>query len=143
MALAIAAVLMSAGAGHACAALQPAPLAARCEAAVSAASQAASAAAPPLDLKSLETQLRQTKAIGVFGKLALKNQIDDLLERFRDFYTGLNETSLVNLRQAFDMLVMKALVLLQDGDPPLAGSLAASRESIWGILSDPAKFAKV
>jgi hypothetical protein len=98
---------------------------------------------PPLDLKALETQLKETKAIGVFAKLALKNQIDDLLEQFRAFYQGLIKTSLVALRRSFDMLVMKTLALLQDADPPLAGALASSRESIWGILSDPAKFAAV
>jgi hypothetical protein len=98
---------------------------------------------PPLDLKSLETRLKDTKAIGVFTKLALKNQIDDLLERFRAFYQGRIKTSLVELRRTFDMLVMKTLALLQDADPPLAGALALSRESIWGILSDPAKFATI
>jgi len=96
---------------------------------------------PPLDLKSLEIRLKETKAIGVFTKLALKNQIDDLLERFRAFYQGRIRTSLVELRRSFDMLVMKTLALLQDADPPLAGALASSRESIWGILSDRAKFA--
>jgi hypothetical protein len=98
---------------------------------------------PPLDLKSLETRLKDTKAIGIFTKLALKNQIDDLLERFRAFYQGRIETSLVDLRRSFDMLVMKTLALLQDADPPLAEALASSRESIWGILSDPAKFATI
>jgi hypothetical protein len=101
------------------------------------------AAPPPLDLKSLETQLRGTKAIGVFAKLALKNQIDDLLDQFRAFYQGVVKTSLADLRRSFDLLVMKTLALLQDGDPPLAGALASSRESIWGILSDRAKFATV
>jgi len=101
------------------------------------------AAPPPLDLKALETRLKETKAIGVFTKLALKNQIDDLLERFRAFYQGRIKTSMVELRRAFDMLVMKTLALLQDADAPLAGALASSRESIWGILSDRAKFAAV
>lgn len=96
---------------------------------------------PQLDLKALETRLKETKAIGVFTKLALKNQIDDLLERFRAFYQGRIKTSLVELRRSFDMLVMKTLALLQDADPPLAGALASSRESIWGILSDRVKFA--
>ncbi len=98
---------------------------------------------PPLDLKSLETRLKETKAIGIFTKLTLKNQIDDLLERFRAHYEGRIKTSLVELRQSFDMLVKKTLALLQDADPPLAGALASSRESIWGILSDPKKFATV
>lgn len=97
------------------------------------------AAAPPLDLKSLEARLRQTKAIGTFSKLALKNQIDDLLERFKAFYDGRIKTSLAELRRAFDLLIMKTLALLQDADPPLAGALASSRESIWAVLSDPAK----
>jgi hypothetical protein len=97
------------------------------------------AAVLPLDLKSLETRLKETKAISTFSKLALKNQIDDLLERFKGFYEGRIKTSLVELRRAFDLLVMKTLALLQDADPPLAGALASSRESIWRVLSDPAK----
>jgi hypothetical protein len=32
------------------------------------------------------------------------------------------------------------LSLLQDGDPELARAVVASREAIWGILADPAKF---
>ena len=96
-------------------------------------------APPPLDLKSLETRLRETKAISVFSKLTLKNQIEDLLDRFRAFYQGRIKTSLAELRRSFDLLVMKTLALLQDADPPLAGAIASSRESIWGVLSDPAK----
>jgi hypothetical protein len=98
---------------------------------------------PPLDLKSLETRLKDTKAIGVFTKLALKNQVDDLLEQFRAFYKGRLKTSLADLRRSYDLLVLKVLALLQDADPPLASAIAASRESIWGILSNPAKFAAV
>lgn len=99
--------------------------------------------APPLDLKSLETRLKETKAIGVFTKLTLKNQVDDLLEQFRAFYQGRLKTSLAELRRSYDLLVLKVLALLQDADPPLANAIAASRESIWGILSNPAKFAAV
>lgn len=95
---------------------------------------------PPLDLKSLETRLRETKAIGVFTKLAVKNQVDDLLDRFRVYHKGRLKATLAELRRAYDMLVLKVLALLQDADPPLASALAASRESIWGILSDPEKF---
>jgi hypothetical protein len=97
--------------------------------------------AAPLDLKSLETRLKETPAIGVFSKLTLKNQIDDLLGQFRAFYQGKAKTSLADLRRSYDMLVLKVLALLQDADPPLAGAIAASREAIWAILSNPAKFA--
>jgi len=100
-------------------------------------------AAAPLDLKSLETRLKQTQAIGVFTKLTLKNQIDELLNQFRAFYQGKLKTSLADLRRSYDMLVLKVLALLQDADPPLASAIAGSREAIWGILSNPAKFAAV
>jgi len=98
---------------------------------------------PPLDLKSLETRLKETKAIGVYTKLTLKNQVDDLLDDFRAYYKGQLKTTLAELRQAFDRLVLKVLALLQDADPQLASAIAGSREAIWGILSDPVKFAAV
>jgi hypothetical protein len=37
-------------------------------------------AAPALDLNALKEQLKETKAIGVFSKIALKNQVDDLMK---------------------------------------------------------------
>jgi hypothetical protein len=96
---------------------------------------------PPLDLASLETRLKETKAIGVMTKIALKNQVDDLLNQFRAFYAGKLKTTLAELRRPYDLLVLKVLSLLQDGDPSLAAAIVASREAIWGILSDPVKFA--
>jgi hypothetical protein len=98
---------------------------------------------PPLDLKSLEQQLKETGAIGVLTKLSLKNQVDDLLEQFRDFYAGRLKVNLAELRVPFDMLLMKVLSLLQDKDPVLAGSIHASREALWGILADREKFQKL
>jgi len=77
-------------------------------------------APPPLDLKSLETRLRETEAIGVFTKLALKNQVDGLLGTFRAFYQGRLKTTLAELRRPYDLLLLKVLALLQDTDPPLA-----------------------
>jgi hypothetical protein len=97
-------------------------------------------AAAPLDLTSLEKGLKETSAIGVFTKLTLKNQVDALLDQFRAFYQGRVQTTLAALRQPYDMLVLKVLTLLQDGDPTLARALVASREAIWGILSDPVRF---
>ena len=99
--------------------------------------------APPLDLASLEQRLKDTKAIGVLTKITLKNQVDDLLNQFRSFYQGTLKTTLADLRRSYDLLVLKVLSLLQDSDQGLATAIAASREAIWGILSDPAKFAKI
>ena len=97
----------------------------------------------PLDLKSLETRLRETKAIGIFTKLSLKNQVDDLLEQFRGFHQGRDQATLAKLRQAYDLLLLKVLSLLQDGDPALARDIARSREALWSLLADPDKFRRL
>jgi hypothetical protein len=46
---------------------------------------------PAIDLPELERRLRDTRAIGVFTKLSLKNQVDDLLGAFRTLYQGPNK----------------------------------------------------
>jgi hypothetical protein len=97
--------------------------------------------APALDLTALEKRLKETKAIGVFTKLTLKNQVDDLLDQFRAYYQGRVKTTLTELRQPYDRLLLKVLSLCQDGDPELAREIVTSREAIWGILADPVKFA--
>ncbi len=94
----------------------------------------------PLDLKLLEQRLKDTTAIGVLTKISLKNQVDDLLDQFRAFYQGKLKTTLAELRRSYDLLVLKVLALLQDSDPSLASAIVASREAIWGILADRAKF---
>lgn len=93
-----------------------------------------------LDLTSLERRLRDTRAIGVFTKLSLKNQVDDLLGEFREFHQSGDQTRLAKLREAFDLLILKVLSLLQDGDPALARDVSSSREALWNILIDPDTF---
>jgi len=97
----------------------------------------------PLDIAALEQRLRDTHAIGVFTKLSLKNQVDDLLAQFRAHFHGNGIPPLSGLRQRYDLLMMKVLSLLQDSDPALAQTIGSSREAIWGVLSDPAKFAAI
>ena len=103
----------------------------------------AAPAAPALNLTSLEQRLRDTRAIGVFTKLSLKNQVDDLLDQFRSFYRGKVTLTFTDLRQRYDLLMLKVISLLQDSDRALASDIVASREAIWGILRDPAKFATI
>lgn len=101
------------------------------------------AAPPPLDLAALEQRLRDTHAIGLFTKLSIKNQVDDLLNAFRAHFNGQDSAPLTTLRQRYDLLLMKVLTLLQDGDPPLASAINSSREAIWSLLNDPAKLTSI
>jgi hypothetical protein len=98
-------------------------------------------ATPALDLVALKERLKATKAIGLMTKLTLKNQVDDLLDRFRGHYAGKDNLTMKQLRQSYDLLMMKVLSLLQDKDQMLASDIVASREVIWGLLADPKKFA--
>ena len=97
-------------------------------------------AAAPLDFASLGTRLRQTRAIGTLTKLSLKNQVDDLLGKFRAYHKRQGTATLPELRRSYDMLLLKVLSLLQDSDPPLARDIVQSRAAIWAILADPRKF---
>jgi hypothetical protein len=101
------------------------------------------AALPTLDLTALEQRLRDTHAIGVFTKLSLKNQVDDLLSQFKAFHGGKSKSTLADLRQSYELLLLKVISLLQDGDAPLASAVSSSREAIWRILADPEKFAHI
>ena len=101
------------------------------------------AATPTLDLNALEQRLRDTKAIGLFTKLSLKNQVDDLLAQFKAFHQGQARNTLEQLRQKYELLLMRVVSVLQDGDPALASAVLSSREAIWSILTDPKKFAAI
>lgn len=99
--------------------------------------------AATLDLKALEQRLKDTDAIGVMTKLALKNQVDDLLDQFRGYYAGRTRVTLAELRRSFDLLLMKVLSLLQDRDPALARTINQSREALWAILADRVQFQRL
>jgi hypothetical protein len=100
-------------------------------------------AAAALDLASLEQRLRDTHAIGVFTKLSLKNQVDDLLAQFKSFHHGQTPPTLAQLRQEFELLIIKVISVLQDGDAALAATVSSSRDALWSVLSDPQKFAQI
>ncbi len=128
---------------------KPAPATPRKQVAAAAPPKQASAPAPPkqataaptLDLDGLEARLKQTKAIGLMTKLSLKNKVDDLLAQFRQHHAGKPMPTVAELRRSYDLLMMKVLSLLQDHDQQLASDILSSRESIWGLLADPKKFA--
>ena len=62
--------------------------------------------------------------------------LDKLHKRYRH--------GLIRRRTTFSLAVdMKVLALVQDTDPALASAIVGSREAIWGILSDPVKFATI
>ncbi|HZF29212.1 MAG TPA: hypothetical protein VE907_08855 [Gammaproteobacteria bacterium] len=110
---------------------------------VAAATPVEAPASPTLDLAGLEQRLRETNAIGILTKLSLKNQVDDLIDQFRGFYKGQIKVPLEELRQRYELLLLKVVTLLQDEDQQLANAINSSREAIWGVLADPQQFSKI
>jgi hypothetical protein len=104
------------------------------------ATAATGAPKPQLDFKAMEQRLRDTSAIGVFTKLSIKNQVDDLLKAFRGYHSGHIPPSLDELHQRYDGLLLKVVTLVQDDDATLATSISASRGAIWERLSNKESF---
>ncbi|SLN74900.1 hypothetical protein OCH7691_03821 [Oceanibacterium hippocampi] len=103
---------------------------------------AATPAPAKIDLEQLEDRLRNTDAIGFFTKLSLKNEVDDLLTEFGAYHKN-KGPELASLKDRFDLLLLKVLTLLQDNDKKLSEDIVASRDQIFGLLSDPKQFAKL
>ena len=98
--------------------------------------------APGLSLEELGERLQQTRAIGVFTKLALRNDVDDLIDALAAHHES-GKGELGGLEVRFEALVLKLLALLEEKEPDLARSLARSRREIWSRLADPVRFAEL
>jgi hypothetical protein len=120
--------------------IAPAAVAAGVPASVPTPPPAPSTPKPQLDFKALEQRLRNTSAIGVFTKLSIKNQVDDLLKAFRGYHAGRTPPTLDDLHQRYDGLLLKVVSLVQNDDPDLASSISASRSAIWERLSNRDSF---
>ena len=97
---------------------------------------------PAISLEELGARIKATPAIGTFSKLALKNDIDDLVDDLRGYHQR-HEGDLDDLHQRYEALVLKLLALLEEDEPELALALARSRDDIWSRLVNPVEFAKL
>jgi hypothetical protein len=94
-----------------------------------------------LNLSTLEERLKETKAISVLKKLSLKNEIDGLLAQFREAHPGGRE-EVAKLKGPYNALIDKIYAMLKK-DPALGRDILASRDAIWGLLSDRTQFASL
>lgn len=95
--------------------------------------------ARPVSLPVLEGRLRNTRALSVVEKVAMKSEIAGLMASLRQAHVG-GSAEVEELRQPYDRLLSKIRGLL-GRDPQLATDIAVSREAIWTVLSDREKFA--
>jgi hypothetical protein len=95
------------------------------------------------DLSALEDRLRETPAIGFFTKLALKDQINNLLDAVQAYHRSDSDKGLDQLRERYNLLLLKVQSLVQDEEPQLSQKIYASRDVIWCLLADPEEFSKL
>ena len=94
-----------------------------------------------MDLHQLENRVRATRAMSVFQKVELQKEVNELLARFRQAHSG-QSTEISTLRPSYERLIASIQSRL-GRDPQLAGEIYASREAIWGVLTDRSKFASI
>ena len=94
-----------------------------------------------MDLQQLEKRVRATHAITVFQKLELQKEVNELLARFRQAHAS-RAAEISTLRPPYERLIASIEARL-GRDPQLAGEIYASREAIWGVLTDRTKFASI
>ena len=101
----------------------------------------ASAEAEGLDPKidQLYEHLAKTKAIGIFTKLAVKNNASRLSKSFAVFHQGERPPNLEELRERYNLMVQEMVILVQDKDPELAREINSTRLLLWTYMSDPEK----
>ena len=113
------------------------------EAAIRAASAIrASRARQGLELEALADRLRETEAIGILKKIAIKSKVNELAREFGFYHQGHRMANLKELRTRFEALRSNIVMALKSGDPALAKDVARSGQSLWLAFCDPVLFAK-
>lgn len=94
-------------------------------------------------LDKLYEDLENTKAIGIFTKLSIKNNATRLQESFGAYHKGERPPDLEDLRHRYNLMVQEMMVLVQDKDPELAREIQDTKQLLWSILSDPEKYESI
>ena len=88
----------------------------------------------PVDFEVLKARLKGTHAIGFFTKIAIRNDIVDLMDRIKTYRKhAILRDKIEEIRASFDGLLLKIVALLED-DPDLSRDLYVGRETIWKSL---------
>jgi len=80
-------------------------------------------------------RLKNSDAIGMFTKLALRSDAMDVMYAVKAYHKREKQVSLDQVRARFDGLLLKVLALL-DNDPALSGDINMAREDIWRSLME-------
>jgi len=91
-------------------------------------------------INDLYEHLSQTKSIGIFTKLSIKNNTARLNKSFATHHQGKRPPNIEELRERYDLMVQEMMILVQGKDPELAHKIHETRLLLWSYLSDPEKY---
>jgi Ni,Fe-hydrogenase maturation factor len=95
------------------------------------------------DVDALVDRVAHSKALGFFTKLSLKQEIDQLMTGIRAHHNASQDYPIEQLRERYDVMVKKLMILLQEKDQELVQEIHNGRGKLWAILSDEKKFASM
>lgn len=95
------------------------------------------------DVGPLVEQIAHSKSIGVFTKLALKQDGKDLFKKMGNYHSGVGDSSLEELHERYNVMVHKLVIVIGKKDEELAGYVADARDKLWDVLSDDIKFSNM
>lgn len=95
--------------------------------------EAASSGHVHFNMDALIERLKNSDAIGVFTKLALRSDAMDVVEEVKSWREHRGHITLHEIRARFDGLLLKVLALLDD-DPALSADISMARDDIWNSL---------
>ncbi len=95
------------------------------------------------ELDKLYKDLENTKSIGLFTKLSIRNNATRLYKTFGEYHKGQRPPTLEELKQRYELMVQEMMVLVQDKDPDLAQEIQQTKAILWQSLSDPKQYESI
>ncbi len=93
-----------------------------------------------VDLEMLGEALRGSTAVGLFEKVKLKRNIDELLTRLESWHDGKRSYTLDQLEEQYNVLLMRIASHIQHKDQVLHQQLCNAWLQIWLDLEDSGRF---
>jgi len=88
-------------------------------------------------------RVKKTRSLGGLTKLSLKKDYDQLIDMTHAYHEGVEDISMEQLRERYDVMYHRLKTLLQNKDEEFVRFLHESKDPFWLMLSNEEKFANM
>jgi hypothetical protein len=92
------------------------------------------------ELERLIDRVVKTKSIGIFSKLAMKGDAENLWRDLGKYHSGAAGMNIDELDERYHLIVHKLELSIRKRDKDLAQAIADFREPLWQRLENPDSF---